>query len=150
VRIPNEREAHLKLNTVYRILHTVFGTWCSAGDSNSHGSPHRLLRPACLPIPPAERRKVGNDLIVPLLAEFKSSKSERSHYCRCHKEVVLFIGESHRAATSNFLATLLLEFQRNNDLQYKTWVGFPSVFLSWRVCETRPTTKEKLLLYEYA
>jgi hypothetical protein len=31
------------------------GNGCSERDLNSHGFTHRLLRPACLPIPPSER-----------------------------------------------------------------------------------------------
>ena len=33
--------------------------WCSGGDSNPHAVRHRLLRPACLPIPPPEQKTEG-------------------------------------------------------------------------------------------
>lgn len=35
--------------------------WCSGGDSNPHAVKHRLLRPACLPVPPPERAREGQD-----------------------------------------------------------------------------------------
>src|SRR3954465_8236150 len=33
--------------------------WCPRGDSNPHAVRHRLLRPACLPIPPPGQKTEG-------------------------------------------------------------------------------------------
>src|SRR5664280_537777 len=40
---------------VLTVQHQRF--WCPGGDSNPHAVKHRLLRPACLPIPPPGRKR---------------------------------------------------------------------------------------------
>ena len=37
----------------------VFYGWCERGESNPHGSPHRILSPARLPIPPLSHHLKG-------------------------------------------------------------------------------------------
>jgi hypothetical protein len=41
------------------VTRLCFADWCPRGDSNPHAVKHRLLRPACLPVPPPGQKADG-------------------------------------------------------------------------------------------